>query len=106
MERITNRHLDHQLEILNSHFGIEDPTPDTVGSFYVGGCNGGFWLERVVNESGLYTDISKRGTKREIYEQLLVLNEGLRLFADKHWDRLNVPEEAITLCKSIAASYR
>ena len=83
MERITNKHLDYQLEILNRYYGIENANSDPVGSFYVAAYNGGFWLERIVNESGGCTDISKRGTKREIYEQLLVLNKGLRLFADE-----------------------
>jgi|TARA_B100000902_G_scaffold131371_1_gene130224 hypothetical protein len=80
MERITNKHIDHQVQILNSCFGIENAEWNTVGRFYVEGANGGFRLVRVVSESGAETDISKRGTKREVYEQLRVLNEGLRLF--------------------------
>ena len=83
MERITKKHLDYQLGILNSYFGIEDAKSDTVGSFYVGGAYGGFQLERIVSAGGACIDISKRGTRREIYEHLLVLNEGLGLFKDK-----------------------
>jgi len=96
MERITHKHLDHQLSILNSYFGVESPKwsdkqhiykwPTVskeglfTGQFYIAAYNGGFWLERIVNARGACTEISKRGTKREIYEQLLVLNKGLRLF--------------------------
>ena len=83
MERITNKHLDYQLEILNRYYGIEDANSDAVGSFYVGGAYGGFQLERIVSEGGACIDISKRGTRREIYEQLLVLNKGLGLFKNK-----------------------
>lgn len=80
MERITNNHIDHQVQILNSYFGIENPEWNTVGHFYVEQSYGGYRLVRVVSESGGEIDISKRGTKREVYEQLRVLNEGLRLF--------------------------
>ncbi len=81
MERITNKHLDHQLKILNKRFGIEDAKWNTVGHFYVEGTASGYKLVRVIGEGGGCTDInSNRGTKREVYEQLRVLNEGLRLF--------------------------
>ena len=83
MERITDKHLDFEVGILNSYFGLEDVEWNTVGRFYVGGAYGGFQLERIVNEGGGCTDISKRGTRREIHEQLLVLNKGLRLFKDQ-----------------------
>jgi len=85
MERITNKHLDHQVKILNNYFGIEDAEWNTVGHFYVQGANGGFRLERIISEGGGCSDISKRGTKREIYEQLRVLNEGLRLFQKEEY---------------------
>jgi hypothetical protein len=84
MERITNNHIDHQVQILNSYFGIENPEWNTVGRFYVEQAYGGYRLVRVVSESGAEIDVSKRGTKREVYEQLRVLNEGLRLFQTEY----------------------
>jgi len=91
MERITDKHLDYQIGILNSYFGIDCDSSakfytakwDTVGRFYVQGLNGGFRIERLVNKGGGCTDISKIGTRREIHEQLMVLNEGLRLFKEQ-----------------------
>ena len=82
MERITNKHIDHQVQILNSCFGIENAEWNTVGRFYVEGANGGFRLVRVVSESGAETDISKRGTKREIYEKLYAINNVMHEFKD------------------------
>ena len=98
MERITDNHLDYQIGILNAHFGIDTGTSvewNTVGRFYVQGAYGGFQLERIVNEGGGCADISKRGTRREIYEQLMVLNEGLRLFkdTDTRWLRSKLSNE-------------
>tara|TARA_R100000329_G_scaffold27716_2_gene25805 strand:- start:1202 stop:1459 length:258 start_codon:yes stop_codon:yes gene_type:complete len=74
MERITMKHLEYQLRILNSYFGIEGTEWNTVGRYYVEQAYGGYRLVRIVNEGGGERDISKRGTKREIYEQLYSIN--------------------------------
>ena len=85
-ERITMKHLEFQLRILNEHFGIKDPKWNTVGHFYVEQAYGGYRLVRVMNEGGGERDISKRGTKREIYEQLYSINKVLRERADARLD--------------------
>jgi len=82
MDRITNKHLDLQIKILNAHFGIDEWDYSTAGHFYVQGAYGGYRLERVCANGSGASDISYRGTKREIYDQLRVLNEGLRLFKE------------------------
>tara|TARA_R100000995_G_scaffold39096_1_gene18109 strand:+ start:8133 stop:8450 length:318 start_codon:yes stop_codon:yes gene_type:complete len=78
MERITIRHLEYQLRILNGHFGIYEPEWDTVGHFTVSFAYGGCQIERIINSGGGVTDISFRGTKREVYEQLRSINNVLR----------------------------
>ena len=79
MERITNKHLDYQIKILNAHFGIHEWDFRTAGHFYVEFAYGGCRLVRTVNEGGGCIDISiRRGTKREIYEQLYAMNNVLR----------------------------
>ena len=82
MERITLRHLEHQLRILNGHFGIYEPDWDTVGHFTVSFAYGGCQIERIINSEGGVRDISLRGSKREVYEQLRSINKVLQEFAD------------------------
>ena len=76
-ERITMKHIEFQLQALNGYFGIKDAKWDTVGHFYVDQSNGGYRLVRVINEGGGCTDISFRGTKREIYDSLYAINNVL-----------------------------
>ena len=82
MERITIRHLEYQLRILNGHFGIYEPEWDTVGHFTVSFAYGGCQIERIINSGGAVRDISLRGTKREVYEQLRSINKVLRELND------------------------
>jgi hypothetical protein len=78
MERITMKHLDRQIKILNGYFGIDEWDYRTAGHFYVECAYGGYRLVRTVNEGGGCRDISiRRGTKREIYEQLYAMNNVL-----------------------------
>ena len=78
MQRTTMKDLDRQIKILNAYFGIHEWDYSTPGHFYVECAYGGYRLVRTVNEGGGCKDISiRRGTKREIYEQLYAINNVL-----------------------------
>jgi len=85
-ERITMKHIEFQLQALNGHFGIKDANWDTVGHFSVDQSNGGYRLQRVINEGGGCTDISFRGTKREIYDSLYAINNVLQQYRNDVFD--------------------
>ena len=76
MERITTTHLDRMCDQLNGLVGAEfnvwnkETRKYNVGTYYVQGANGGYRLERVANDLGGTSDITFRGTKREVYEQI------------------------------------
>ena len=74
-ERVTNKHLEFELNSLNEYYGIHGIGWDTPGIFVVQAANGGYQLQR--NIGGGFTNISKRGTKREIYDQLCAINKVL-----------------------------
>ena len=82
MERITKQDLEHQIKVLNGHFGIRDWSYNTAGHFHIEYAYGDCRLVRVVNEGGGARDISKRGTKREIYEKLYAINNVMHEFKD------------------------
>jgi len=63
MERITTQDLERELAVLNGYFGIQDY--DRVGRFDIYSADG-----------------SKRGTKREIYEQLYAINKVIYEFRE------------------------
>ena len=76
MDRITNKHLEAMTNRLNELVGAElekwnkETGKSNAGTYYVQGAYGGYRLERIANEGGGASDISYRGTKREIYEQI------------------------------------
>ena len=72
MERITKQELERQVSVLNSYFGIQDSK--AVGRFQIEYAYGDCQLVRIVNQGGGERNISKRGTKREIYEKLYAIN--------------------------------
>lgn len=71
MERITKQDLERQVSVLNSYFGIQDSK--AVGRFQIEYAYGDCQLVRIVNQGGGERNISKRGTKREIYENFTPL---------------------------------
>ena len=76
MDRITNKHLEVMTNRLNKLVGAEpevwnkETGKSNAGTYYVQGAYGGYRLERIANGGGGASDISFRGTKREIYEQI------------------------------------
>lgn len=80
MERITEQDLERQVNVLNSYFGIQDS--NAVGRFQIEYAYGDCRLVRIVNEGDGARDISKRGTKREIYEKLYAINHVIYEFKD------------------------
>lgn len=76
MERITTQDLDRELAVLNGYFGIQDY--DRVGRFDIYSADG---THRLVKNNGS-RNISKRGTKREIYEQLYAINKVIYEFKE------------------------
>ena len=76
MDRITNKHLEAMTNRLNKLVGAEpkvwnkETGKSNAGTYYVQGAYGGYRLERIANDGGGASDISLRGTKREIYEQI------------------------------------
>ena len=80
MERTTEQDLERQVEVLNGYFGIRDS--NAVGRFQIEYAYGDCRLVRIVNEGDGARDISKRGTKREIYEKLYAINHVIYEFKD------------------------
>ena len=80
MERITEQDLERQVEVLNGYFGIRDS--NAVGRFQIEYAYGDCRLVRILNEGGGARDISKRGTKREIYQKLYAINNVIYEFKD------------------------
>tara|TARA_A100001201_G_C4095209_1_gene203485 strand:- start:3755 stop:4063 length:309 start_codon:yes stop_codon:yes gene_type:complete len=80
MERITTQDLERELAVLNGYFGIQDY--DRVGRFELENAYGGYKLIRIMTVGGGERDISKRGTKREIYEHLYAINKVIYEFKE------------------------
>ena len=76
MERITTEDIEREVKVLNGYFGIQDS--DTEGRFDVDYAYGGC---KLVRNNGS-RNISKRGTKRELYEQLYAINKVIYEFKD------------------------
>lgn len=77
--RITKKHLQHQIDNLNAMFGysLQAYSKDADGKFkanpgtYVLDCAyGGYRLSQLCNESGGERDITPRGTARETYDNI------------------------------------
>jgi len=79
-ERITKQDLERQVEVLNGYFGIRDS--NAVGRFEIEYAYGDCRLVRILNEGNGERDMSKRGTKREIYEKLYAINKVIYEFKD------------------------
>ena len=69
MERITTQDLEREVGVLNGYFGIRDN--DAPERFAIYSADG---THQLVKNNGS-RNISKRGTKREIYEQLYAINK-------------------------------
>ena len=80
MEKITTQDLERQVEVLNGYFGIRDN--EAVGRFQIEYAYGGCQLVRILNEGSGERNMSKRGTKREIYEQLYAINKVIYEFKE------------------------
>ena len=52
MERITQKHLEGLLQMINKKAGFENPKYSEVGSYTLDWAYGGVKLERFVNEKG------------------------------------------------------
>ena len=88
MERITIKHLYIDVALLNRAAGeyLQSWEQDAqgqwranVGTFIIDRSNGGFQLERIATEGGGVSDISPRGTAREIHEFIQAMLVGLDL---------------------------
>lgn len=75
--RVTIKDIDYELGILNSNTNGNN---SGVGTFYVGEAYGGYRLERTVNDGGGCSDITGRGTKKEIYYQIKAMNKMAGIF--------------------------
>jgi hypothetical protein len=91
MERITIKHLSHVVALLNDAAGAarEPYTRDeqgqfraNVGTFTIDRAYGGFRLERIATEGGGASDISPRGTAREVYTFINGMLEGIERARD------------------------
>tara|TARA_Y100001970_G_C14125551_1_gene798743 strand:- start:34 stop:288 length:255 start_codon:yes stop_codon:yes gene_type:complete len=80
MERITKQDLERQVEVLNGYFGIRDN--NAVGRFQIEYAYGDCRLVRIINAGDGERNMSKRGTKREIYEKLYAINNVIYQFKD------------------------
>ncbi|MBT7542419.1 MAG: hypothetical protein HN683_23985 [Gammaproteobacteria bacterium] len=78
MDRITEKDLKRQLKVLNALTGHKETPFEEVNGAYVwntgtyclGMAYGGCRIEQIVNSGGGCSDVSMRGTRREVYEQL------------------------------------
>lgn len=86
MQQITKSMLEGKVDLLNKMLGqpTKTYTKNDAGKwvanpnvFYIGAANGGFRLERICNEGGGASDISPRGTKREVYEYISAFIKGI-----------------------------
>lgn len=85
MQRITQAQLSYAVERINE--GTKSPlTPYTkvdgklvanIGNFHIYGAYGGYGLHRMCNEGGGITQIIGISTKRELYNQLQAMINGI-----------------------------
>jgi hypothetical protein len=85
MERITQAQLNYAVERINVN--TKSPlTPYTkvdgrlvanIGNFHIYGAYGGYGLHRMCNEGGGITQIIGISTKRELYNQLQAMINGI-----------------------------
>jgi hypothetical protein len=86
MERITNKMLNGKVDLLNKLLGqsTESYSKKANGEwapnprvFYIGAAYGGYRLERMCNSGSGASDISPRGTKREVYDYVSAFIQGV-----------------------------
>ncbi len=86
MERITRKMLNGKVDLLNKLLGqpTESYSKKENGEwapnprvFYIGGAYGGYRLERMCNSGSGASDISPRGTKREVYDYVKAFIQGV-----------------------------
>jgi hypothetical protein len=80
--RLTQKHVEAKVEILNSLLGFEDPQYLTVGSIRLDGAYGGWAIHRVMNDGGSVSSLSDFGTLREAERFLSGMIAALRLDPD------------------------
>ena len=77
-QRITNKHLEAKIAIVNGLLGYEDPAWNTVGAVHLYGAYGGTGVHRTMNEQGGVEALFPLGTKRETATFLDGMITGLR----------------------------
>ena len=88
--RITNKDLENKLKKVNSFLKFEEEPWSTyefdnkeykvfanIGTYYIGQAYGGYRIEQITNKGGGCRNISKRGTKKECYNFLEGMLEGI-----------------------------
>jgi hypothetical protein len=84
--RITYKDLDNKLKKVNSFLKFEQEPWSTnkehkivanIGTYYIGQAYGGYRIEQITNRGGGCRNISKRGTKKECYNFLEGMLEGI-----------------------------
>tara|TARA_R110000744_G_scaffold47438_1_gene104471 strand:- start:284 stop:634 length:351 start_codon:yes stop_codon:yes gene_type:complete len=97
MRTITKKMIEHNLVLLNKYVGVEYPYQyekrgDTVllkrdaenrliqnaGHYSLQGCNGAFKIERTCEHGS--DDVTPLGTKREVYNQVRAMIEGIETY--------------------------
>ena len=92
MERIKQSQLDYAIERINIHTNsplkpyakIEGKLVANIGNFHLYGAYGGYGLHRMCNESGGITTIIGISTKRELYNQLQAMINGIHYAQNTH----------------------
>jgi hypothetical protein len=79
--RITKKHLEAKVAIVNGMLGYEDPQWNTVGAVRLYGAYGATGVHRVVNMSGGVDSLMELGTAREASQFLSGMIAALRIGA-------------------------
>ena len=87
-DRITKGHLERLADILNKEMGTpsapyvkgdDDRYHAQIGNYHLGYAYGGVELIQMDNESGGVSTVINRGTKRELYEKMRAMLDGIRM---------------------------
>lgn len=78
MKRISIRNIKANVDQLNKLSGFDPQTVqyNTVGAYFIDHCYGGISIEQVVERNGAVRVIIPRGTKREVFNQLVAYVAG------------------------------
>jgi hypothetical protein len=85
MERITQAQLNYAVERINvntkspltPYTKVDGKLVANIGNFHIYGAYGGYGLHRMCNEGGGITQIIGISTKRELYNQLQAMINGI-----------------------------